>query len=170
MNPPAKCVCSGAYTGARASSSIRYRELPVFLIPPGIGRGGTCMRMYSACSTQCMLRAYAPGAADSGFSKIVGISSGAGYAVRRWTGAVCHRSASTRRQTAPPRADLSAQDASVPAGSCADRSVQACLRAVEQCADVATNGGPLEHEEGIFVGAAPASRGAGSISARMCRC
>lgn len=40
-DPPECFVFSRAYTGAWASSSVRYRALSVFLIRPRIGRGCT---------------------------------------------------------------------------------------------------------------------------------
>ena len=104
-------------------------------------------------------------ATDSGFSKIVGTSSGAGYAARRRAGGARHGSADSRHRRTPPGAEMSAQATPVRAGNCADRTLLASPFAVDKCpGTVATAGWPERKDE------VSARLGAGSVRSRAGAC
>ena len=160
-DPPAKCVCSRAYMQLSCqvdantmaySGSIRRR----------LGRRGA---LYYAVLRDVCSRAYAPVAAESGFSKIVGTSSGAGYAARRRAGGACHGSAASRRQTNTSRSGNVGSAYARPGGICADRTLLASPFAVDKCAGAVAASGWAERKHEVS-----GRLGAGSVRSRSDAC
>ena len=93
-DPPAKCVCSRAYMQIPCQVSDN-----TMVYSRSICRRFGCRGTpYYAVLRDVCSGAYTPGAADFGFSRIVGTSSGAGYAAKRRGGGACRSSADSRRQ------------------------------------------------------------------------
>ena len=107
------------------------------------------MRLYYVRSTDVCSGAYAPGAGNPGFSKIIEGPSGLGYALRRRPVCMCHRSADSRRQAYTPRTGCSGRAAPIRAGICAGRVVFFHWCGVAKCSDAAANTGWLGRNEGI---------------------